>query len=47
MQELTRGIRHWTAVHPNLGMDVSSYSLPSLRVLLDPLAVPADVEGTC
>jgi hypothetical protein len=45
MQELTPGIRHWTAVHPNLGTEVSSYWLPSLSVLLDPLAVPADVEG--
>src|SRR5687768_2267058 len=45
MQELTPGIRHWTAVHPNLGMEVSSYWLPTLSVLLDPLAVPADVEG--
>ena len=45
MQEITPGIRHWSAVHPNLGMDVSSYWLPGLRVLLDPLAVPAEVDG--
>ncbi len=43
MQELTRGIRHWSAVHPNLGMEVSSYWLPDLKVLLDPLAVPEEV----
>jgi hypothetical protein len=45
MVELTPGIRHWTAVHPNLGMEVSSYWLPDLGVLLDPLAVPEEVEG--
>ena len=39
------GIRHWTAEHPNLGIDVSSYWLPDLGVLLDPIAVPADVEN--
>jgi hypothetical protein len=45
MEEITPGIRHWSAVHPNLGMEVSSYWLPALRVLLDPLAVPAEVDG--
>jgi hypothetical protein len=44
MQELTPGIRHWTAVHPNLDQPVSSYWLPGLRVLLDPLEVPDEVE---
>lgn len=44
MQELTPGIRHWTAVHPNLSQPVSSYWLPGLRVLLDPLDVPDEVE---
>jgi len=44
MQEITRGIRHWTAIHPNLGIEVSSYWLPGLRVLLDPLDVPEEVE---
>lgn len=45
MQEIAPGIRHWTAVHPNLGIDVSSYWLPGLRVLLDPLEVPEEVDG--
>jgi hypothetical protein len=44
MHEIAPGIRHWTAVHPNLGTDVSSYWLPDLRVLLDPIAVPAEVD---
>jgi hypothetical protein len=45
MQEITPELRHWSAVHPNLGMEVSSYWLPGLRVLLDPLAVPDEVDG--
>jgi hypothetical protein len=45
MEEITRGIRHWSAVHPNIGWVVSSYWLPELRVLLDPLEVPDEVEG--
>jgi hypothetical protein len=45
MQETTPGIRHWTAVHPNIGWTVSSYWLPDLKVLLDPLDVPDEVEG--
>jgi glyoxylase-like metal-dependent hydrolase (beta-lactamase superfamily II) len=45
MDEIAPGIRHWKAVHPNLGIDVSSYWLPELRLLLDPIAVPEEVEG--
>jgi hypothetical protein len=45
MHEITPGIRHWIAVHPNLGQEVSSYWLPGLGVLLDPLDVPDEVEG--
>ena len=45
MHEIAPGIRHWTATHPNLGIEVSSYWLPGLRVLLDPLAVPEEVDG--
>jgi hypothetical protein len=45
MEELTPEIRHWSAVHPNIGWVVSSYWLPDLRVLLDPLEVPDEVEG--
>jgi hypothetical protein len=44
VQELTPGIRHWSARHPNIGREVSSYWLPDLKVLLDPLAVPDEVE---
>ena len=45
MDEIAPGILHWQAVHPNLGVDVSSYWLPDLRTLLDPIAVPEEVEG--
>ena len=45
MDEIAPGIRHWTAVHPNIGWTVSSYWLPDLRTLLDPLDVPEEVEG--
>lgn len=44
MEELAPGVRHWTATHPNLGIDVSAYWLPGLRLLLDPIAVPDEVE---
>jgi hypothetical protein len=45
MREIAPGIRHWTAVHPNLGIEVNSYWLPDLEVLLDPIAVPDEVDG--
>ena len=40
MQEILPGIWHWTARHPRTGMDVSSYFLPDLELLLDPLTPP-------
>ena len=44
MDEIAPGIFHWTAQHPKIGMDVSSYWLPAQRVLLDPITVPDDVK---
>jgi hypothetical protein len=44
MDEIAPGIRHWKAVHPNLGVEVSAYWLPDLKLLLDPIAVPGEVE---
>lgn len=41
MRELTPGLWHWTARHPHIHSDVSSYYLASERVLLDPL-LPAE-----
>jgi hypothetical protein len=39
-RELAPGIVHWTARHPNIGAEVSSYWLADERVLLNPLAMP-------
>jgi metallo-beta-lactamase superfamily protein len=44
MDEIAPGIWHWTAKHPKIGIDVSSYFLPELAVLLDPLAPPEGIE---
>lgn len=45
MEEIAPGVKHWKAAHPNLGIEVSSYWLPELKLLLDPIAVPDEVEG--
>jgi glyoxylase-like metal-dependent hydrolase (beta-lactamase superfamily II) len=45
VDEIAPGINHWKATHPNLGVEVSSYWIPELRLLLDPIAVPDEVEG--
>jgi hypothetical protein len=37
MDEVIPGIQHWTAKHPNLGVDVSSYLLTDSGTALDPL----------
>lgn len=44
MREIAPGIHHWTATHPKIAQDVSSYWLPEPALLLDPLAVPAAVD---
>ena len=41
MEEIAPGIWHWTAPHPRIKIDVSSYYLPAERVLIDPIA-PSD-----
>ena len=45
MREIAPGINHWTARHPNIGAEVSSYWLPGIGVLIDPLDVPEEVAG--
>jgi glyoxylase-like metal-dependent hydrolase (beta-lactamase superfamily II) len=40
VQEIAPGIWHWTAGHPKIGVDVSSYFLPELALLIDPLTPP-------
>jgi glyoxylase-like metal-dependent hydrolase (beta-lactamase superfamily II) len=44
LQELAPGIYHWTAVHPNLGRDVSSYYVADAGTLIDPLTPEEGVE---
>jgi glyoxylase-like metal-dependent hydrolase (beta-lactamase superfamily II) len=44
MHEIATGIQHWTARHPKIGVDVSSYWLPEIGVLIDPLDVPRQVS---
>jgi glyoxylase-like metal-dependent hydrolase (beta-lactamase superfamily II) len=44
MDEIAPGISHWKATHPNIGMEVNSYWLPELSLLLDPIAVPDEIE---
>jgi len=36
-KEIVAGLYHWTAVHPAIGVPVSSYYLVRERVLIDPL----------
>jgi hypothetical protein len=42
MNEIAPGIWHWTAKHPRIGIEVSSYFLAGPNVLLDPLEPPED-----
>ena len=42
MRELLPGLFHWTAKHPKIGIEVSSYWIDDGGVLIDPL-VPVDV----
>jgi len=37
IREVAPGIHHWTAVHPGIGIEVSSYFVADARTLLDPL----------
>jgi hypothetical protein len=40
VREILPGVFHWTAVHPNIGIEVSSYWLEDGGVLIDPLLPP-------
>lgn len=40
MQEILPGLHHWTAVHPKIHIEVSSYWLDNDGVLIDPLIPP-------
>jgi hypothetical protein len=43
MREIGPGIHHWTAVHPRIQVEVSSYYVEPAGALIDPLEPP---EGT-
>jgi len=38
VEEIAPGIWHWTALHPRIKIEVSSYYLPAEGVLIDPIA---------
>lgn len=44
MDEITPGVWHWTARHPKIHIKVSSYFVPELGLLLDPLVPPDGFE---
>lgn len=44
MREIAPGLWHWTAQHPRIHLEVSSYYLLAERVLLDPMLPPEGPE---
>src|SRR6202046_3800683 len=44
MQEIDEGLWHWTAPHPRIDWEVSSYYLSDERVLIDPLLPPGGLD---
>lgn len=44
VREIAPDIWHWTARHDKIGVEVSSYYLPSQRVVLDPITPPGGLE---
>lgn len=42
MDEILDGVHHWTAMHPNIGMEVNSYYVAPARTVIDPM-VPDEV----
>jgi hypothetical protein len=44
MEEIGPGIHHWKAVHPNIGVEVSSYFVEPAATLVDPLLPPEGIE---
>lgn len=43
-REIVPGVLHWTAIHPKIGIAVSSYLLRDARILLDPLLPPGGLD---
>jgi hypothetical protein len=44
VREVVDGIYHWTAIHPNTGLEASSYYVEPARTLIDPMAPEGVVE---
>lgn len=44
MREIAPGLWHWTARHPKIGIEVSSYFVPEHALLLDPLIPPEGAD---
>jgi len=44
LEEIGPGIHHWTAKHPKIGIEVSSYYVEPSRTLLDPLLPAEGIE---
>jgi hypothetical protein len=44
MREIAPGVFHWSAIHPNHGMEVSSYFLADEATLLDPMLPPDGLD---
>ncbi len=42
MQEVIDGVFHWTAVHPQIGIEVSSHFVAGSGTAIDPLLPPAE-----
>jgi hypothetical protein len=49
MEEILPGVHHWTARHPNIGVDVDSYYVAGAQTAIDPLlpegATPGNLPG--
>jgi hypothetical protein len=45
MREIAPGLWHFTAHHPGIGQQVSSYWLARERVLIDPMGPPPELRG--
>jgi hypothetical protein len=45
MKEILPGIIHWTALHPGIKIQVSSYFLPEEGVLIDPILPPTGLDS--
>ncbi len=44
MEEILDGVHHWTAVHPNIGMEVNSYYVAPARTVIDPIVPDEALE---